>query len=105
MRARELILNTTDDRREILTLLLKLAPIERQNFLKWCCLQVDPRVKLRPRPARKDMVNVKASYKDNDADWRYTLSLFYDFWALVMQYGCDSVEMSLELERRVRRLR
>lgn len=104
-RPRELILNTKDDRREIITLLLKLSPNERRNFLAWCCRQVDPVLKVRPKPAKKDLSILHQAYRDDAANWRYTLDLFYDFWALVMQYGCDPVAMSLELETRVRRLR
>ncbi len=103
MARRELILNTKDDRREIITLLGKLSPADRRAFLGWCCRQVDPNLRMRPKPADRDAAFVAGAFKDDETDWRYTLSLFYDFWALVMQYGCDPMTMSLELERRVRR--
>ena len=102
-RPRELILNTKDDRREIITLLGKLPPAERRAFLGWCCRQVDQNCRTLPTPSRRDVPFMRLAYRDDDTDWRYTLSLFYDFWALVMQYGCDPLTLSLELERLVRR--
>lgn len=94
------LLDTLDDRREIHTLLGKLSPRKRVAFLDWCCKRAKGRC--RPTPSWRMAPRISEAMKDDDADERLTLELYYDFWVLVHQYEVDALEAAKELERRCR---
>lgn len=94
------LLDTLDDRREIHTLLGRLSPRERVAFLGWCCERA--KGKCRPKPSRKMDPRIRDAMRDDGADERLTLEMYYDFWVLVHQYEVDSVAAAKELERRCR---
>jgi len=100
-----LILDTLDDRREIHTLLRKLHPEVAVEWLAAQCRKVKPINGCRPNPARKMQPRIQAALRDDDAASRLSLELYYDVWALGLQYDLDLTQAALSLERLVKACR
>lgn len=60
---------------------------------------------MRPRPSRRMRPRVDAARRDDDADERLALEMYFDFWALCSQYEIDAGRAVRELERWVRAAR
>lgn len=87
-------LDDLDTRREIMILLGKLSPPERVNFLRWCTVRVNS--KLRHNPEGKVFVYVKDETEGHVAE------AYFDFMALIVHYGLDWQTALIELECRSR---
>lgn len=94
------VLDTLDDRREIHQMLDRLPPPKRVEFLGWCCSQV--KGGLRPTPSRRMTPTMNTAKRDDSASQKLSLDIYFDFWALVTQYGLDPQKAAVELERRVK---
>lgn len=99
-----LVLDTVDDRRELVTLLDHLPPRERVAFLHWACEQVKPTERGHlpaPVPGGYDEVTL-AAYRCDRASDRLTRMVYSDVLVILHQWGIDALRLAAELERRVR---
>lgn len=99
-----LAVDDLDSRREVCTLLGKLSPAERIAWLRWCCKQatLNKRSSLHPKVQQKTLNLADQARKDDGADMRLTLDLYFDLWALSAQWRFSLEDAMRELERRVR---
>lgn len=86
-----LVYDNLDDRREIHRLLERLSPTGRKRFLAWCCQQVtiSPNSTIHPRVAQRTRGLAQ--------------EIFYDVWALAIQYGLDLDVVAAKLVEVVKR--
>lgn len=99
-----LTLDTLCDRKEIWSLLHKLSPHRRVEFLDWCCEQVSGPGKMRPVPSRLRMAEtIRMAYRCDKADLRLTNECYTDCLMLSSQYKLDLGRAAVELEARVKR--
>lgn len=89
-----------DDRRELVTLLGKLPPLSRWQFVRWCCSTVkmgnkSPEVRLDARD--REAVRL-ANAGDRDADDRVTANCWGFLIVLSVQWGLDLRTVAVRLE-------
>lgn len=101
-----LLLDTRDDRRELVVLLAKLSPAARVAFLGWCCSRCAGPNGTRPAPSVLRMgETIKMAYRCDRADNRLVNEVYADLLLLASQWGLDLAAAAAELERRVRQVR
>lgn len=81
-----LILDTKDDRREMLSLLERISPRDRLRWLAWCCRQVTG--------PHGDKVRVAARSTGENA-----IEVLMDQWQLIVQYELDPTPAAELLEK------
>ena len=88
-------LDDLDTRREIMYLFSRLLPDERVQFLRWCTVRVNS--KLRHNPEGEVFVYIEDTTEGHVAE------SYFDFMALIVHYGLDWQPAVQELERRGRK--
>lgn len=90
MKPQYLQTDNLDDRREIYYLLARLSPRRRIAFLRWACqTAVLPCSTVRPRVLQKTEDLARLAERDDSADERLTLEIFFDVWHLCLSYKFD----------------
>lgn len=107
-RATVLTLDTLDDRREVWTALIRgLTPVQRCDFLDWCCELLratsPPSVQHIARHAKANRVQMRnmirlATQGDAVADAVLTNEIYADIAGLCHQWGLDYLTVARELE-------
>lgn len=98
-----LTIDTLDDRREIHTLLSKLEPRTRINFLSWACRQAPQGRGKLPVPAVFQMqTTLRDSYRCDRADERLTNEIYADILSLCANFGVDVMTVANEAVKWVR---
>lgn len=85
-----LLLDSLDDRREIHRLLARLSPARRLAFLRDCCRRARlPGHRDFTGPSRKTVELAELARRDDSADRRLTLDVWFDLWHLATHYAFD----------------
>lgn len=104
MKPAYLVHDNLDDRRQMHVLLCRLPPRLRLQFAEWCCRQsAHPGCTTRPGVARRTWRKLPAAEHDDSADRALSLELWFDLWALAMQYQMDLTGVLAALEHVVAR--
>jgi hypothetical protein len=100
---RFLIYDNLDDRREIHTLMGKLSPQSRIEFVAQCCRDAPLQVSRKnPHIAAKTLELAKTARWDSSADERLTTELYFDLWSLANGFDFD---LDIALARLVQMVR
>ncbi len=93
-----LVVDNTDDRREIWHTLHRLRPGHRARFLQWACSRVSNAKGDRPM-ARVTVAEVDDAMRHDDGDNRLTNSVYALLLTLGNQWNLDLMEAAKELEQ------
>lgn len=95
--------DTLDDRREIHRMLQLLHPQKMIAWLDCQCRKVETKSGARPTPSPKMASRVReAIIRGGDAQYRLATEVYFDLWAMSVQYGLDLTQATKELEMAVR---
>lgn len=87
------VIDTKDDRRELLILMSRLTVQERMDYLRWCAARTNDSIMVRSNPP---WVLVEFTPAAGNA-----IEACYDLYLLVSQFGGPLLDFLAELERRV----
>ena len=104
MTSQLLVLDTRDDRREVATLLAKLPPRARVEFLRRCVSRLPPG-KLPPPAVTGYRDAVEYAGRCDRADDRLTRMVYLDVLSLMSSFGLDAAATAVDLEKVVKSLR
>ena len=100
-------LDTLDDRREVWSLLARLSPRARYQFLAWACSQCFlPHTRVHPTPSwlRMGKRIRDATAGDESQDLALTNEIYTDLWMLVTQYRLSARATAERLEAFVKQV-
>jgi hypothetical protein len=98
-----LLHDNLDDRREVFQALKRLPPGARVAFVNWCCRRaVLPGSRTHPGVARRTQELAELARRDDAADERLTVDLFFDLWNLSLSFDFTLDDALAELVRRAR---
>ncbi len=99
----KIVLDTTDDRREIYQIIRRVHPLTATRWVDAQCAQLSGRTGQVTRVKRETYQLADLATRDDSAAERLAVELFRDLWTLHSAYGLDMDAAAKSLEQLAKR--